>query len=89
MNKEWITFHLEEALEQLQETISNLKSDKDYSYGDYVVEISHLYHHINTAWNSREASPNEVANHTDADYDKWQRMPEFEDLLIGTLTEDA
>lgn len=88
MNKDWIAFHLGEAAEQLQETVKNLSSDPDYSYGDLIVEISHAYHHINTAWNSRDASPAAVANHTDADYDEWQKMPSEEDLMMGALTDN-
>ena len=88
MNKEWIASHLEEAAEQLQETVKNLSSDSDYSYGDLVVEISHAYHHINTAWNSRDATPETVANYTDADYDEWQKMPSADELMMGTLTDD-
>ena len=87
MNKEWIAFHLQEAAEQLQEILNDLSSDSDYSYGNYVVDISHAYHHINTAWNSRDASADDVANHTDADYDKWQRMPSADELMMGTLTD--
>ena len=87
MNKEWIAFHLQEAAEQLQEILNDLSSDSDYSCGNYVVDISHAYHHINTAWNSRDASAEAVANHTDADYDKWQRMPSADELMMGTLTD--
>ena len=89
MNKEWIAFHLKEAAEQLQETVKSLSSESDYSYGEFVVDMSHLYHHINTAWNSRDASADAVANHTDADYDEWQKMPSTDELLMGTLTDDA
>lgn len=89
MNKEWIAFHLEEAADQLQETLNRLSSEPDYSYGDFVAEMSHAYHHINTAWNSRDVSPQDVANQSDADYDAWQKMPSEEELIIGTLTGDA
>ena len=87
MNKEWIAFHLDEAAEQLRETVNRLSSEADYSFGDFQVEISHVYHHINTAWNARDASPDAVANHTDADYDAWQQMPPADELMMGTLTE--
>ncbi len=87
MNKEWIAFHLEEAAEQLQDTLKRLSSESDYSYGDFVVEMSHAYHHINTAWNSRDATPDAVAHHTDANYDEWQRMPSADELMMGTLSD--
>ena len=88
MNKEWIAFHLDEAAEQLRETVKKLSSEAEYSHADFLVEISHAYHHINTAWNSRDASPEAVANHTDADYDEWQKMPSADELLMGTLTNE-
>ena len=88
MNKDWVAFHLEEAAKQLEETVRDLSSDADYSYGNLIVDISHTYHHINTAWNSRDASPEAVANHTDGDYDEWQKMPSEDELMIGRLTEN-
>ena len=87
MNKEWIAFHLEEAAEQLQDTLKRLSSEPDYSFGDYIVDMSHAYHHMNTAWNSRDASPEAVANHTDNDYEEWQQMPSSDELMMGSLTE--
>ena len=88
MNKEWIAFHLDEAAEQLRETVKRLSSEPGYSHSEFMVEISHAYHHINTAWNSRDASPEVVANHTNADYDEWQKMPSADELMMGTLTNE-
>jgi len=88
VNKDWIASHLREAAEQLQETVKNLSSDSDYSDVDLTIEISHAYHHINTAWNSKDVSPDATSNFTDADYDAWQKMPSDDELIMGTLTEN-
>ena len=87
MNKKWIAFHLDEAATQLRAIVDSLSSESDYSYGEFVVEISHAYHHINTAWNSRDATPEAVADHSDADYDEWQKMPSEDELMMGTLSD--
>lgn len=87
MNKDWIAFHLREALEQLQDSIDRLDRQQNYSETDFQIEISHVYHHINTAWNSRNASPDEVRDHSDADFDNWQQMPDADELLMGRLLE--
>ena len=83
MNQNWISFHLSEALVQLQEIIDNVEADPEYDYGDYVVDMSHLYHHLNTAWNSRDASDDEVANHSDEDFYRWRTFPSAEELLLS------
>ncbi len=54
MNKEWIIFHLKEALEEIERTIKDIETDPDYDFGEYSVAMTHLFHHINTAWNSRD-----------------------------------
>src|SRR5262245_8236873 len=53
MNKIWILDHLREAHEELSRTIGELESDPEYGEGELYVAMAHLYHHLNTAWNSR------------------------------------
>jgi hypothetical protein len=59
MNKHAILSNLTEALEQLRSTIENIKTDPEYEIGTYKVEMSHLYHHLNTAWNGRNCTDEE------------------------------
>jgi len=60
MNKKLVTFHLNEAHEQLRATLAEMSRDDDYGSGEFVVEMQHLYYHLNTAWNAREASDAEA-----------------------------
>ena len=89
MNKAWITSNIDEAVEQLQETLKNLAEDSEYDYGDFVVEMSHAFHHLNTAWNSQSKSEAEVAESTEADFYNWRRFPTNEDLLLTHPDDDT
>ena len=74
MNKEWILFHLNEALEEIESTIKDIETDPEYDNPEYSVAIAHLYHHVNTAWNSRNSSANETED-TDKNFEKWRKFP--------------
>ena len=75
MNREWVLFHLAEAHEELERTIAELRTEREYDYSEYSVAMHHLYHHLNTAWNSRDASAAAVDHATDADFNRWSRFP--------------
>ena len=74
MNKEWILFHLNEALEELESTIKDLESTPEYDTPEYSVGIAHLYHHVNTAWNSRNSSNKETED-MEGNFEKWRQFP--------------
>ena len=38
MNKDWVLFHLKEALEEIENTIKDIEKDLEYEYGDYSEE---------------------------------------------------
>jgi hypothetical protein len=80
VNREYILFHLREAAAQLAQTIHDVETQADYGYGEYSVATTHLYHHINTAWNSREESNEAVAECSEADFDRWRQFPKDLDL---------
>ena len=75
MNKENVLFHLGEALESLQDMIQEINSDPEYEYGNYLVDMMHLYHHINTAWNAQNISSHEAEHFTEEDFYKWRQFP--------------
>ena len=54
MQKAYALFNLKEAKSALEELIAEMESDADYDIGNYMVDIQHLYWHINSAWNGRE-----------------------------------
>jgi len=75
MNKEWILFHLKDSKEAMELLISEIQTDPEYEYGNYLVHMGHIYHHLNTAWNSRNATNDQVQPGTDEDFNKWQQFP--------------
>ena len=82
MNKRLITFHLTEAQEQLQEIVEEISKDPDYDYGEYFVDMQHLYHHLNTAWNARDISDEEAEPGSDELFKRWGQFPRDIPLLV-------
>lgn len=74
MNKQWVLFHLTEALEELQKLTSTLASEA-VSSEEFEIAIEHVYHHVNTAWNSRSISDEEAREHSDSDFVNWRQFP--------------
>ena len=74
MNKRHTEFHLKEALEQLQETIASLQKEE---FDDTLLQLDmeHLYHHLNTAWNARNATDDETEKCEETDFNKWRKFP--------------
>jgi hypothetical protein len=54
VQKEYALFNLKEAKSAIEQLISEMEADAEYDIGDYLVDIQHLYWHINSAWNGRE-----------------------------------
>jgi hypothetical protein len=79
MNKRLVSFHLSEVQEQLQEILEEISKDPDYDYGEYVVSMQHLYHHLNTAWNARDVLDEEAEPGSDELFKRWGQFPR--DLL--------
>ena len=79
MKKKYVLYNLKEAREELDRTISDIQEDPDY--GDFVVAIQHLYHHINTAWNARDASEDETEQCSQENFKKWSQFPTDLDMF--------
>ena len=84
MNKQHIRFHLQEASDAILALLSELDSDPEYEYGNYVVDVSHLYHHINTAWNGRDATEDEVVECSAENFQKWRTLPGSGELMLDS-----
>jgi hypothetical protein len=82
MNKDAILRHLREAKEELDLTIIDLETDPEYGPGELVVGMSHLYLHLNTAWNGRDASPERHRECSQEDFDAWRKFPDNAELLL-------
>lgn len=74
-NRDWILFHLTEAQGEIAKTLEGIRATPDFGYGEFSVSMQHLYHHLNTAWNSREAPPTRVEPVSEEDFAAWSRFP--------------
>ena len=59
-----------------------LTTTPEYASEEFLVAMGHLYHHLNTAWNGREASPERTARAAREDFDAWRQFPSNEELLL-------
>jgi hypothetical protein len=82
MNREWILFHLKEAHEELRCIIEEFEKTSDYVQGEYWAAMMHLYHHLNTAWNSKDASLEEVRTCSEENFSKWRQFPSDIDMSV-------
>ena len=82
MNRNAVLFHLREANEELDRTIDEVFATPDYGQGEFVVAMSHLYGHLNTAWNGRDASEERHRECSQADFDTWRKFPPDEELWL-------
>lgn len=80
MNKDYVLYNLKEAREEIETTIREIASEEDYGHGDYSVAMTHLYHHINTAWNARDASEIEAKECSEEDFLAWRQYPKDLDM---------
>ena len=82
MNHKAVLFHLREAKEELDRTIAELERTPDYDVGEFCVAMSHLYHHLNTAWNGRDATAEAHRECVQSDFDAWRKFPQNAELLL-------
>lgn len=54
MHHDHALFNLVEAKEALEQLIAEMQSDPEYDYGNYLVDMTHIYWHLNAAWNGRD-----------------------------------
>ena len=83
MNKDYALYNLTEAHKALGELIADMKADPQYDYGEYVVDMTHVYHHLNTAWNAREATKAATDECAEEDFYRWRQFPSTEDIYLG------
>jgi hypothetical protein len=84
MNKKAILSDLTEGLEQLQEIIKAIKHNPEYGIEEYRIEMGHLYHHLNTAWNGRDAIDAEHRECANVDFNRWRKFPKEAELYLDT-----
>jgi len=82
MNLHTILSHLKEAKEELDNTIEEIEKNKDYDFGEFAIAMSHLYHHLNTAWNLRDATTQEAEECSEENFKRWRKFPKDEELFL-------
>lgn len=74
-------FNLREVAEELSRMISEIESTPDYDHADFAIAMQHLYHHMNTAWNGRNASADRARLCSEDDFNAWRQFPKDLDVV--------
>ena len=83
MNRDIVLAHLKEAQEELSRTIAEFETDPRYDIGEFAVAMGHVYHHVNVAWNGRDASDEQHRECSRRSFDTWRGFPSESDLPLG------
>jgi hypothetical protein len=83
MNRDYILWNLREAQEAVSKIIRDIEADPEYSQEAYAVDIAHLYHHVNTAWNARFESAEAAERCSAEDFERWRQFPDDIDMSSG------
>jgi hypothetical protein len=81
VNRDYVVYNLKEAEEAIEQILRDIASTPHYSEVELAIGIAHVYHHLNTAWNAREADPDRVERCSDEDFRQWRKFPE--DIEMG------
>jgi len=83
MNKDNVMFHLREAKEGLENLVYDVESDEEYHESDLAQAMAQIYFHLNTAWNSRNASQKDIDEGSEDNFRLWKRFPDDDELSFG------
>ena len=81
MEKGLIVINLSEAKEQLDEMIKKLKNQKEYDISDLQLDIQHVMMHINTAYNIKDWSAEQINEEYKKKFNHLIRVPEDKYLI--------
>lgn len=71
-----IISNLHEVACSIKRLNDDLKNNRLYSVGRFKVEMGHIYHHINLAWNIRGLRDVSLYRHmSDENFKKWTQYP--------------
>lgn len=73
MSTDYTLWNLRHAAEELASIIASVESEGDE--GIDAVAFGHLYHHLNTAWNAREATQDQADKCSESDFYLWRDFP--------------
>ncbi|HEV2800904.1 MAG TPA: hypothetical protein VGW12_10430 [Pyrinomonadaceae bacterium] len=72
----YIAWNLEDAHEELTRILDGISPDKEIDEDEFRVRMAHLYSHLNTAWNVRNASASDLDSAGGKQLNSWMRFPE-------------
>jgi hypothetical protein len=75
MNRNYVLWNLQEATHDLARMVDEMKADADYLESDLLIAMHHVYHHLNTAWNARNASDERAKECNGWDFNQWRQFP--------------
>ena len=82
MTRDYVLWNLREALEALGALMTEMEGDPEYDQGQFGVDLNHVYHHINTAWNARNASRERSETCSEEDFYDWRQFPTDIDMSV-------
>ena len=82
MRRDYVLWNLKEAAEAIEEIVRDMEADPDYTDVELSVDLTHLYHHVNTAWNARHASESQIAECSEDDFRRWRAFPADIDMGV-------
>ena len=72
MNLEYIQYNMQEIQEEIELILKGIKRGENYAHDEYYKSMQHLIHHVNIAWNTRNATTEEIESH---DLSYWSQFP--------------
>jgi hypothetical protein len=82
MTRDYVLWNLREAAEALTGLIAEMEGNPEYDQGQFELDLNHVYHHINTAWNARNASRDRTEACTEQDFQDWRQFPTDIDMTV-------
>jgi hypothetical protein len=82
MNKEHVLFHIREATEALVQLVAEINSDPEYDSSDFRVELCHVYHHLNSAWNGRDSQTILGTSEHEIHFGEWRKFPTNDEMIL-------
>ena len=74
LNRRHILYNLEEARDEIDLVIRDLKRDGGYSEEQFRRAMAHVVHHTNIAWNGR-ATGRDIGDASEDEIREWSRYP--------------
>jgi hypothetical protein len=82
MNRDYVLWNLREAAEAVTDAIKEIEADPEYDDGQFQLALNHLYDHLNTAWNARNASTDQTETCSAEDFQGWRQFPTDIDMSV-------